>query len=231
MPTTYGRQVDSQRSKVYRGEWQFDAKRRSEGEEARVFYSVEDIQQYVNHVCGSTFVREQWGSNPTVTVRRRHGHRKAHYEPWSRVIAIPIRNTEREDAVSAGWAQQDRVILHEIAHAIQGQCLRNRDEYGRCVAAHGREFARIMVALVGEFIGKEEAKWLKAGYKSTGAKFIKSRGPLSEEQRARAREILADARATAIATGRAPAAIAAAAATAHARPPRELTFAYRAANI
>lgn len=222
MPTRYGRPVDSQRQKVYRGEWALNAKRLSAGEEPRVFYSVTDIQEYVDRVCGSDFVREQWGKNPTVTVRRRHGHRKAHYEPWSRVIAIPIRNTEVGDAVSAGWAQTDQVILHEIGHAIQGQCLNNRDEYGRCVAAHGREFARIVVALVGQFIGQQEAKWLKEGYKASGAKFIKSRGPLSAEQKARAREILADARQTAVASGRAPAGLAA-----HARPPRQLEVTYR----
>jgi hypothetical protein len=88
-----------------------------------------------------------------------------------------------------------------------------------------------MVALVGEFIGKQEQKWLKEGYKSTGAKFIKSRGPLSVEQKARAREILADARQTAIATGRAPAGVAAAAVAAspslaHARPPRQIPITY-----
>jgi putative metallohydrolase (TIGR04338 family) len=231
MVTRYGREVDSQRSKVYRGEWALDAKAVAAGHEARVYYSVEDIQQFVNDVCGSEFVREQWGSNPSVTVRRRHGHRKAHYEGWSRVIAIPIRNTEIGDAVRAGWAQSERVILHEVGHAIQHQCLRNRDEHGRPVAPHGREFARIMVALVGEFIGKQEQKWLKEGYKSTGAKFIKSRGPLSEEQKARAREILADARQTAIATGRAPAGVAAAAiaaspSMAHARPPRQIPITY-----
>jgi putative metallohydrolase (TIGR04338 family) len=231
MPTRYGRQVDSQRAKVYRGEWAFDAKRRAEGHEARVYYSIEDIREFVDDVCGSTFVRNTWGRNPRVTVRRRHGHRKAHYESFAQVIAIPIRNTEAGDAVRAGWAQTDRVILHEIAHAIQDQCLNNRDEYGRCVAAHGREFARIMVALVGEFIGKQEQKWLKDGYKSTGAKFIKSRGPLTAEQKIRARVILAEARATAIATGRAPAGVAAAAiaaspSMAHARPPRQIPITY-----
>ena len=224
MPTRYGRQVDSQRSKVYRGEWVLDGKARAAGHEARVFYSVEDIQQYVNHVCGSKFVRDTWGSSPQVTVRRRNGHRKAHYEPWSKVIAIPIANHERSDGtVSASWAQTERVILHEIAHAVQGQCLRNRDEHGRSVAAHGREFARIMVALVGEFIGKDEQRWLKEGYRQNGVKFIKSRGPLSTEQRERAREILADARETAVATGRAPAGVAASAAMAHARPPRQIS--------
>jgi putative metallohydrolase (TIGR04338 family) len=227
MPTRYGRQVDSQRQKVYRGEWYLDGQRQREGSRKRTFPTLEDIQQFVNEVCGSEFVREQWGGNPRITVRRRHGHRKAHYEPFAKVIAIPLLS---ETARRAGgdqhvsWAQTDRVILHEIAHGIQDQCLRNRDEHGRCVAAHGREFARIMVALVGEFIGKKEAKWLKEGYRKNGAKYIKSRGPLSAEERERAREILAAARETAIATGRAPAGVAAAAdpSRAHARPPRQV---------
>jgi putative metallohydrolase (TIGR04338 family) len=215
MVTRYGTPVDSQRQKVYQGEWHLKGKMRENGHEARVFHSVEQMQEFVDSVVRSDFVRDTWGRTPSITVRRRHGHSKAHYEVGRGVIAIPIVNGERDGRAVAGWAQTDTVILHEIAHGILDQCLRNRDEHGRRVAHHSREFARIMLALVAEFIGKDEAKWLKEGYKKSGAKHIKSRGPLSPEQKARAREILADARATAIATGRAPAGVAAAARSNH----------------
>ena len=214
MPTRYGRPVDSQRAKVYSGEWYLDGQRQRENRPKRTFSTLEDMQAFVDEVCGSEFVRKQWGSNPRITVRRRHGHSKAHYEIGRGVIAIPMLSQTASRAGGGSyvsWAQTDRVILHEIAHGILDQCLRHRDEHGRRVAAHSREFARIMVALVGKFVGKDEAKWLKEGYRKSGAKFIKSRGPLSAEQRERAREILADARETAIATGRAPAGVAAAA--------------------
>ncbi|UEA60657.1 TIGR04338 family metallohydrolase [Gordonia otitidis] len=106
--------------------------------EAR-FASVDSVDDYVRRVLAMPTVAQSWPrASVTVRVRPRRGHRKAHYEPDTHVIAVP-------DSPSGRWALRELVVLHEIAHHLD-------DSSG---AGHGPGFARTLIELVGLVLGPE----------------------------------------------------------------------------
>jgi hypothetical protein len=56
------------------------------------------------------------------------------------------------------------VVLHELAHVVANW------EHGRKVAGHGREYARVYLALARRFAGRDAARALKAAFREAGVK-------------------------------------------------------------
>ena len=84
------------------------------------------------------------------------------------------------------WARNRYVVAHEVAHCIAPD-----------QSKHNWEFCAIYLELVKYFCGKADAERLQAEFKAHKVKFRapRKRTPLTEEQKAAARERLAKARA------------------------------------
>jgi putative metallohydrolase (TIGR04338 family) len=115
----------------------------------RRFGDLASVRRYVDGVLGLTAVVERWASGP-VAVRERAGQSKAHYEPHTQTIAVPMK---------ALWAARESVILHEIAHHLRGPA---EEDW------HGAGFRLTMVELVGMVLGDAAALLLRAGYEESG---------------------------------------------------------------
>ena len=151
--------MDSQRQRVYDAEdaWALllDAARRGavRAEVAgsavvlpaeTVFGTLEAAQAYADH----------WTQGlPPVRVRRRKGHRRAHWEPPG-VIALPVPEHGQP------WALRETVLLHELAH----HAAFHRDG----VTDHGPSYTSRMLELVGQALGAEAALALRVEYGERG---------------------------------------------------------------
>jgi len=83
------------------------------------------------------------------------------------------------------WARTEAVILHEMAHWIVDRALVTRidgmgyvRQYDSDHAAHGIEFAAVLLELVRLQLGAEATKALKAGYKEKRVKRDKQPQPI-----------------------------------------------------
>lgn len=74
------------------------------------FGDIPAVQRYVDQVLSHPAVRDAFGTPEPITVRRRKGTTRAHYESATRTIAIP----DQRDLAS------ESVVLHEVAHALSG---------------------------------------------------------------------------------------------------------------
>ena len=104
------------------------------------FGRVEDIQRWVSVAwtqCGGV------GAPPQV--RERRGMRRAHYENWGHVIAIP----------DTPWARRGMVVGHELAHALVG---------GGGEPSHGELWQKTFINVVRETISPEVALLLQDGF-------------------------------------------------------------------
>jgi putative metallohydrolase (TIGR04338 family) len=98
---------------------------------------------------------------PPVRVRRRAGASRAHYEPATATIALPI---------EAGWAARETVVLHELAHHLtceaQAPDPRSRRSW------HGVEFRSTLCRLVEVAMGDGAALLLRSGYEAAGLRTV-----------------------------------------------------------
>ncbi len=147
--------TDHQRSRVYAAEdaWALllDAARRGAVRatvagsqvllpQEKHFGTLEAAQMYADsHLEGL----------PPVTVRRRRGQAKAHWEAPG-IIALPV------PAHGTPWALRESVLLHELAH----HSAFHRDGVGD----HGPSYASRMLELVEHALGPEAALALRVEY-------------------------------------------------------------------
>lgn len=96
------------------------------------FGCLPSLQRYVDSVVGAGEVR----------VRARRTSHHAHYERWTRSIAIPEGGRR--------WAMREIVVLHELAHHLTAS-----EHSG--VAPHGAEFVSVFSDLLGRVMGPETA--------------------------------------------------------------------------
>ena len=167
---------DSQRQKVYAAEhvlWQvLDNSRDNssytiEGINLTLppegkFGSLESVQGYVDRVLAHPAVIERfpWTENATITVRRRKGATKAHYERLTQTIAVP-------DQIAGGsWAMREMVILHEVAHAVSWD-------------AHGPQFVSAFVSLLEATMGPEIGLVMRILFRHNGVREGHQRGDLA----------------------------------------------------
>lgn len=108
------------------------------------FGDLAAMQAYADQVLALPGVQARFAP-AAVTVRARRGATKAHYEPDTATIAIPM---------SVGWAARESVLLHELAHHVDFSA----------AAPHGLAFTSAMCFLVSAAISPEAALLLRAGY-------------------------------------------------------------------
>lgn len=125
----------------------------------RRFGDVASVQAYVDAVLALPGVRSAYPSAGPVVVRERSGQGKAHYEPATAVIALPLRTL---------WAGRETVVLHELAHHVSCSAGVPGDRGGR--RWHGPEFRAAMLTLVTEALGDPAALLLRAGYDAAGVR-------------------------------------------------------------
>ena len=139
---------DFQRSKLYAAE-------RHLAERGPRLESVKDIQAFVDGLCQSRWFRNRFGL-VEIAVRDGRGRRNAGGCGWRSMdgrggfITLPK------------WSRHTLFILHEITHVIIPSNL----------AAHGREFSKIFLQLVGRWMGDDSAKDLRAAYRRCGVKYV-----------------------------------------------------------
>ena len=122
--------------------------------EAR-FASIASVQTYVNRVLRHPIIEMAYPHMATVpvTVRRRRGSTKAHYEDhpgWSNPrIAV-------HDGLGKDWAMRELVVLHEVAHHLA---------YNE---QHGPGFAEAYVILLRTVMGPEAGLALQILFDEAG---------------------------------------------------------------
>lgn len=104
--------------------------------------TVPDLQTYVDRVLTSRWFLARWGHWGGIQVKSGAGRRSACAE-GRHVIKMPL------------WSRCERVTLHEVAHCLTPA------KY----AAHGPEFAGVMLALVRQQMGPDAAKALRTSFR------------------------------------------------------------------
>jgi len=123
----------------------------------RRFGDLASVQAYVDTVLALDVVTTGYPKAGPVVVRERTGQGRAHYEPGTGTIAIPLRTL---------WAGREAVVLHEIAHHLA--CSAGVEPGAR--RWHGSEYRAAMCGLVAAVLGEEAALLLRAGYDSAGVR-------------------------------------------------------------
>lgn len=155
---------DSEKKKTYRAEWNFQAKCY---DTIIRFNEVEEAQRWAKRICKT----ETW---------KKLCQQATPYASNTPYIAVSAkeRNTGRGNS---GYAQGHSVVLdrhsgfdlytllHEMAH-----CAGHRH--------HGRTFRKAVLTLVSRFIGREQARILKACFKERGLSTGEARKPMSFEK-------------------------------------------------
>ena len=167
---------DAAGPKVYRAE---DWIRKYDREHlSRPKPTLEDVEIYLHRVMETRFFRRLW-------VDEDDGHRrgeitggKVELTPgYGRVQSLgafkeyqSVRchhcNSPNGDKIVVitmnlpPWARRESIVLHELAHAVQTE-----------EQIHGRQFARIYLALVKEYMGKEAGQALGKGFQAEKVKW------------------------------------------------------------
>jgi putative metallohydrolase (TIGR04338 family) len=121
------------------------------------FADISSVQRYVDAVLALDSIREAYPNAGPVCVRERRGQRKAHYEPSTAAMAIPMENRA---------FGRESTVLHELAHHLSvSEGLPATPSGTRW---HGMEFREAMLFLVSVVLGEPSALLLRAGYHSSG---------------------------------------------------------------
>jgi putative metallohydrolase (TIGR04338 family) len=121
------------------------------------FADIPSVQSYVDRVLALEPVRETYPNAGPVRVRERRGQSKAHYEPSTATVAIPLDNRA---------FGRESTVLHELAHHLSVSDGLPASPSG--TRWHGAEFRDAMLFLVNVVLGDEAALLLRAGYHSSG---------------------------------------------------------------
>lgn len=123
------------------------------------FADIPSVQKYVDAVLALDSIREKYPTAGAVHVRERRGQGKAHYEPSTAIVAIPM----KDRAFS-----RESTVLHELAHHLSvSEGLTTKPNGTRW---HGPEFRDAMLFLVSVVLGEAAALLLRAGYHSSGVR-------------------------------------------------------------
>ena len=123
----------------------------------RRFADLPSLQRYADLVLELDPIRRQYPQAGPVAVRDRRGHTRAHYEPATQVIAIPLQSRE---------LTRESVVLHELAHHLSCSAGLPAVRGGR--RWHGHEFQSAMLGLATHVLGDAAALLLRAGYDAAG---------------------------------------------------------------
>ncbi|WP_328349984.1 TIGR04338 family metallohydrolase [Mycobacterium sp. NBC_00419] len=119
------------------------------------FGSMESVQRYVDDVLALPGVTARWPQPEPLRVRPRRAATAAHYErrDGTATIAVPDRST-------ADWAMRELVLLHEIAHHLDGSG----------GPAHGPGFVATFCELAAVVMGPEVGHVLRVVYAKEGVR-------------------------------------------------------------
>jgi len=123
----------------------------------RRFADIPSVQRYVDEVLALESIRQAYPNAGQVRVRERRGQSKAHYEPSTSTVAIPLDNRA---------FGRESTVLHELAHHLSVSEGLPAGPSG--TRWHGVEFRRAMIFLVSVALGEPAALLLRAGYHSSG---------------------------------------------------------------
>ncbi len=123
----------------------------------RRFGDIESIRGYVETVMATSHVIERYPQAGPLTVRERAGQARAHYEPGSATIAIPLRSL---------WAARESVILHEVAHHLTSSSAPTAAAARR--DWHGTRFRGVLCGLTAAVLGEQAALLLRGSYEGAG---------------------------------------------------------------
>jgi len=121
------------------------------------FADIPSVQRYVDEVLASDSVRTKYPNAGPVCVRERRGQSKAHYEPSTQTIAIPMGDR---------LFGRESTVLHELAHHLSVSDGLPATSTG--TRWHGAEFRRAMLFLVSTVLGEPAALLLRGGYYASG---------------------------------------------------------------
>lgn len=116
---------------------------------------ISKCQKYIDTITAHAWFRRRWG-NVSIRVVPGHGARGG-----GGVIRL------------GHWARSEAVMIHELAHNLVPM-----PKY----AAHGPEFAGVMLFLVRQIFGKEEATKLREAYKKYGVRVNRKCVPKPERE-------------------------------------------------
>jgi len=120
----------------------------------RRFGDLDGVRRYVARVVDLPSVQAEFPGARPPAVRERAGQTRAHYEPDTATIAMPLKEF---------WAGREAVVLHELAHHLA-----SRASAGSGVEWHGADYRSAMCRLVGCVLGEGPALLLRAGYEESG---------------------------------------------------------------
>ncbi|WP_158166600.1 TIGR04338 family metallohydrolase [Mycolicibacterium smegmatis] len=123
------------------------------------FADISSVQRYVDAVLALDSIREAYPNAGPVRVRERRGQGKAHYEPSTATVAIPMENRA---------FGRESTVLHELAHHLSVSDGLSTSPNG--TRWHGAEFREAMLFLVSVVLGEPAALLLRAGYHSSGVR-------------------------------------------------------------
>lgn len=106
----------------------------------RALPTVAALQAYADEVAGSGWFTARWGAR-TFVVRPGHGHTRATADPAG-VLQMPR------------WARRELTLLHEMAHCVTPVT----------VAAHGLEYAGVLLSIVRRAMGLGPAQALEDAF-------------------------------------------------------------------
>jgi putative metallohydrolase (TIGR04338 family) len=139
---------DSQRSKLYAAEvavkW-VDNER---------LETVEEMETWVRHILASKWLTNNFPSLRNIEIGVKDGRGRSQAGGSHSYITMPK------------WSRSKDVVLHEISHSFISRIYGHEN-----VAAHGREYARILLLLVRHFMGKENYLRLRASFKECRVRF------------------------------------------------------------
>lgn len=152
------REVDSQRSKVYKAETASKLRGVELPEMVNVTQYVRELTRkpgfkaYAPQTAAAEIVFHNGGGALRATCTRSIGQGASIGRPWVR-LSFPK------------WSRYEEVVLHEVAHAVA------TERHGVKAAAHGRGFTESLLWLVRLQMGAKAEAAMKAAFTEGGVKF------------------------------------------------------------
>lgn len=125
----------------------------------RRFADLASMQRYADEVLARAEITARHPAAGPVRVRERRGQTRAHYEPATATIAIPLRNRDYG---------RESTLLHELAHHLSVSDGLSAAPTG--TRWHGPAFREAMLHAVAVVLGEPAALLLRAGYHAAGVR-------------------------------------------------------------